>query len=286
MQTVVGIFTSQAAAACGAERLLALGIAPEHINLLVPGDSKEALAQVPTTETEQPGIGPAIGAVVGGAVGASSGLIAPTIISALIPGIGTVTAIGLAALGIIGAVGGALAGAATGAALENALSDGIPKDELFVYKDALRQGRTVLMALVDDADQAEAARQALAQAGAESVDAARERWWLGLRDAEAAAYTAQGGDFTQDEAVYRRGFEAAQHIEGGGKPYGDVEGYLQLGFCSVLKRIKAVGFYQGEAIRLPSLGLDVPKPGPSITVQSRAAGPQYANTATRGSMTS
>jgi hypothetical protein len=227
MQTVVGIFTSQAAAECGAERLLAIGIAPEHINFLIPDDSKEQLAQVPTTETEQPGIGPALGAVVGGAVGASGGLIAPTIISALIPGIGTVTAIGLAALGMLGAIGGALAGATAGAALENALAEGLPKDELFVYKDALRYGRTVLMALAEDAEQAEAVRQALAQAGAESVDAARERWWLGLRDAEAEAYTAQGGDFTKDEAVYRRGFEAALHTEADGKPYRDVERYLR-----------------------------------------------------------
>jgi hypothetical protein len=222
MQAVVGIFTSQAAAERGAERLRALGIAPEHINLLIPGVSEAQLAQVPTTETEPPGIGPAIGGVVGGAVGASSGLVAPVILSALIPGIGTVTAIGLAALGIIGAVGGALAGAAAGAALENALSHGIPKDELFVYKDALKQGRTVLVALTDDAEQAEAARQVLAQAGAESIDAARERWWLGLRDAEAEAYTAQGGDFTKDEAVYRRGFEAALHTDVDGKPHKDV----------------------------------------------------------------
>jgi hypothetical protein len=171
--------------------------------------------------------------VVGGAVGASSGLVAPTIISALIPGIGTVTAIGLAALGILGAVGGALAGAAAGAALENVLSDGIPKDELFVYKDALRHGRTVLIALAEDAEQAEAARQALAQAGAESIDAARERWWLGLRDVEAEAYTAQGGNFTQDEAVYRRGFEAALHADVDGKPYRDVAEDLQGRYANV-----------------------------------------------------
>jgi hypothetical protein len=233
MQTVVGIFTSQAAAERGAECLRALGITPEHINLLIPGASKEQLAQVPTTETEPPGVGPALGGVVGGAVGASSGLVAPTILSALIPGIGTVTAIGLAALGLIGAVGGALAGAAAGAALEDALSDGIPKDELFVYKDALRQGRTVLIALADDAEQAEAARQALAQAGAESIDAARERWWLGLRDAEAEAYTAQSGNFPQDEAVYRCGFEAALHADVDGKPYREVVGYLRVRYAEV-----------------------------------------------------
>src|SRR5256885_2781011 len=77
MQTVVGIFTSREAAERGAARLRALGIAPEHINLLVPGASEEQLARVPTTETEQPGVGPAIGGVVGSAVGASSGLVAP-----------------------------------------------------------------------------------------------------------------------------------------------------------------------------------------------------------------
>ena len=98
MQTVVGIFTSQVAAERGAERLRALGIAPQHINFLIPGASKEQLAQVPTLETEPPGMGPALGGVVGGAVGASSGLLAPTILSALIPGIGTVTAIGFARL--------------------------------------------------------------------------------------------------------------------------------------------------------------------------------------------
>jgi hypothetical protein len=149
-------------------------------------------------------------------------------LSALIPGIGTVTAIGLAALGIIGAVGGALAGAAAGTALGNTLSHGIPKDELFVYKDALKHGRTVLVALTDDADQAVAARQVLVQAGAESIDAARERWWLGLRDAEAEVYTAQGGDFTKDEAMYRRGFEAALHAAVDGKPYNEAVGHLRV----------------------------------------------------------
>ena len=165
MQTVVGIFTSQVAAEHAAERLRTLGIDREHINFLVPGISEAQLEQVPTTETEQPGMGPAIGGVVGGAMGASGGLMAPAILSALIPGIGPITAIGIAALGLIGLVGGAAAGAAAGGALENAMSDGLPKDELFVYEDALRQGRTVLIVLTEDTPQAEAAREVLAQAG-------------------------------------------------------------------------------------------------------------------------
>ena len=229
MQTVVGIFTSRAAAEHANAQLCSLGIAREQINFLMPGASDAQLTQVPTTETEQPGMGPALGGMVGGAAGASGGLMSAAVVSALVPGIGPVMAVGLAALGLVGLIGGVLAGAAAGSALENALSDGLPKDELFVYEDALRQGRTVLMVLTEDATQAEAARAALEHAGAESLDAARDTWWLGLREAEAAVYTADGGDFTQDEAVYRRGVEAALRapVPVAGKPHSEVVGYLQ-----------------------------------------------------------
>jgi hypothetical protein len=160
-------------------------------------------------------------------MGASSGLLGATVASALIPGIGTITAIGMAAVGLLGLAGGALAGAVAGGTLENALSQGLPKDELFVYEDALRQGRTVLIALVDDTTQAETIRAVMAEAGAESLDAARDNWWLGVRDAEEEVYTAQGGDFTLAEADYRRGFEAALHREVAGRPYEDVQDYLR-----------------------------------------------------------
>jgi hypothetical protein len=240
MQTVVGIFTSQVTAEQAAERLRTLGIDREHINFLVPGISEAQLEQVPTTETEQPGMGPAIGGVVGGAMGASGGLMAPAILSALIPGIGAITAIGIAALGLIGLVGGAAAGAAAGGALENAMSDGLPKDELYVYEDALRQGRTVLIVLTQDTAQTEVTREVLAQAGAESLDAARENWWVGLRTAEAEAYTAQGWNFNEDEAMYRRGFEAALRPEVVGKSYAEAVSYLQLRYAEV---------YHNEAFR-------------------------------------
>ena len=46
-------------------------------------------------------------------------------------------------------------------------------------------------------------------AGAETVDAAREDWWVGLRDAEAEHYSTTGGRFETDEVNYRRGFETA-----------------------------------------------------------------------------
>jgi hypothetical protein len=120
------------------------------------------------------------------------------------------------------------------------MADGLPKDELFVYEDALRQGRTVLIVLTEDTDQAEAARAVLGQEGAESLDTARDMWWVGLRDAEAAVYTADGSDFVQDEAVYRRGFEAALRAPVAGKPYSDVGEYLQAHYPDV---------YDAEAFR-------------------------------------
>jgi hypothetical protein len=89
------------------------------------------------------------------------------------------------------------------------MTTGVPKDEVFFYEDALRRGSTVVIALAETEAEAEQARRALSRAGAETLDAARERWWLGLRSAEDAAYAARGGDFRSDEALYRRGFEAA-----------------------------------------------------------------------------
>jgi hypothetical protein len=53
------------------------------------------------------------------------------------------------------------------------------------------------------------------------VDAAREQWWVGLRDAEEAEYTVDGGDFGVDEPVFRRGFEASLHPKGRGHSFAE-----------------------------------------------------------------
>jgi hypothetical protein len=226
MKTVVGIFASRADAEQAIGRLRALGIPEERINYLTPGASAAQLEDVPTTDAERPGVGMALGSVVGGATGISGGLLGAAIASVFVPVVGPVTAIGLAASALLG-VGGAVAGAVAGSALDQASSEGLPKDELFVYTDALRQGRTVVIVLTDEVAEAEKVQEVLVQAGAESLDAARERWWLGLRDAEAETYTAQGGDFARDEVLYRRGFEAALRAGASGRPYEEVLEYLR-----------------------------------------------------------
>ena len=247
METVVGIFTARSAAESAAERLRALGMTNDQINLMFPGLPTAQLDSIPTTDAEQPGMGPAVGGVVGGVTGASGGLLGAAVASALVPGVGPVMAIGLAAAAILG-VGGAVAGAAAGSALEDTLSEGLPKDELFIYQDALRQGRTVLIVLLDQEGQGDMARDVLAQAGAESLDAAREHWWLGLRSAEAESYSAEGGDFSRDEMLYRRGFEAALHVETSGKPYGEASEYLRAHHADIYREDAfRVGYVRGHA---------------------------------------
>ncbi|MBA3320136.1 MAG: hypothetical protein H0T45_01640 [Pyrinomonadaceae bacterium] len=213
MKTVAGIFQNRADAERAVESLRALGVADRYIDLLSPGTSAAQLdAQVTTTETEQPGMGKALGGTVGGAMGAAGGVtLGAAAASLLIPGVGPVIAAGLIGAALFG-VGGAAAGAAAGNALEDNIAEGLPHDELYVYEDALRQGRTVVIAVAEDGEPATQAQDVLAQAGAESVDAAREDWWIGLRDAEKEQYTAeQGRDFETDETLYRQGYEAAHH---------------------------------------------------------------------------
>jgi hypothetical protein len=68
----------------------------------------------------------------------------------------------------------------------------------------------VVFAFAKDSAEADAARRALEQAGAQSLDEARESWWVGIREVEKEHFASRGEPFPS-EAEYRRGFEAAQH---------------------------------------------------------------------------
>ncbi len=226
MKTIAGIFRSHQDAERAIQGLRAASISPDQLSLLTPGASAQELDTVPTTETEQPGMGKALGAVTGGATGFSGGVLGVAVTSLLLPGVGPVVAIGTAA-GVLLGITGAVVGAAAGSALERALTTGLPQDELFVYEDALRQGRSVVIVLANDEAQAEIVRSVLANTGMESLNAAREQWWLGLRDAEEAAYEAPQDQFTQVEQTYRSGFEAALNPQGRGKSYDESKDFLR-----------------------------------------------------------
>jgi hypothetical protein len=169
---------------------------------------------VPVSETEQPGVAKALGAVVGGAAGLFAGL---ALVTMLIPGVGLIATAGLAASVAAGAVGGSL----LGDALEERLGPGVPVDELYLYEDALRKGHALIFVQVDDAQRAQRAREVLSASGAESIDAARERWWTGLRSAEEETYT------PDEEEDYRSGFASAQNTTARGKSYAQALDYLR-----------------------------------------------------------
>ena len=221
MQPEVGIFRDRARAEAAASRLRHAGFPDTRIEVLLPGDAARTDNLVETDDAEQPGVGRAVGGVVGGAVGASTGLgLAATAASLLVPGVGPVTAIGLAAAALFGAAG-AVGGAAAGGALEDRSTRGLPHDELYLYRDALMHGKGVVFLLPESDEEAERARSVLQGAGAESLDAARDEWWIGVRDAEKAHYEGAGGDFDAHEHFYRRGYVAGLHPHRAGLSYDD-----------------------------------------------------------------
>jgi hypothetical protein len=248
MKSVAGIFPSLSIAEQAIEKLRPV-ISRKRINLLAPGSTAFEIADVPTAAMEGAGIGKALGGLVGGALGAAGGVhLGMNAASTVLPGVGPVVATGVAAAALFGA-GAAIGGAALGGFVENSLDEGLPADELFVYEDALRKGRTVVILQTKDEEQAEACRHIMAEAGAEDIDSAKEDWWAGLRDAEAQSYTPDWGDFETDEPYYRMGFEAAQRVQLRGKTYSSALTWLQkyypIDVCN--QRAFRRGFERGQA---------------------------------------
>jgi hypothetical protein len=215
METAAGVFQSREQAEKAIQQIHAIGIRNDRIALLTPNTTtREAERAVPTADSEQQGIGKAMGGTVGGAMGVAGGAsLGAAAASVLVPGVGPIIAGAILGAAILGA-GGTVAGMAAGEALEEGLVPGLPHDELYLYEDAVRKGRSVVIAFVEDDEMLEPARAAMANAGAESIDAARENWWLALRDAEAADYQTTGKQFDRDEPSYRRGFETALRNRG------------------------------------------------------------------------
>jgi hypothetical protein len=209
MESVVGIFSSRADAQAAARALSEMGFGPDRVEALFPDAREPDFEEIPTDDAEQPGVARAVGAVVGGAAGGAAGLgLGVATASMLLPGIGAVTAVGLAAAALFGA-GGAAAGAAAANRLEEKTTRGISRDELYLYEDALTHGRSIVFVFAESDEAAGRARAVLAEAGAESLDAARDRWWLALRDVEKRHYESSVEDFVAAEPSYRSGFIAA-----------------------------------------------------------------------------
>lgn len=227
MEVVTGVFESRADAEKAVNQLRSLGLPQDKIGLITPGSRPETVERgMPITDTEEPGMGRAMGAAVGGAMGAAGGATLGLAAASLaVPGIGPVIAFGMIGAALLGAVGAA-AGAAVGDELEEHLGEGVPHEDVFLYEDALRHGRSIVIAYVDD-DREDSARDVIKNSGAVDTETLREQWWAELRDDERNHYHKDGRDFDRDEATYRRGYQAALHPRRRGKDYTTVEEELR-----------------------------------------------------------
>lgn len=222
MRAVTGVFLSQADARQAIQNLRSTGIPADRITLLVPGEIAKEIESIPVTSAEQPGMGKALGALVGGAGGLSTG----AYVAAILPGVGLVAAAGLLGVAILTAAGAGVGAVASGS-LENRMTEGLPEDEIFLYEDALRKGRTVVIVLAEDETAAGPVRELLKTEGAEAIDAARNHWWTGLRSAEQEHYLSSDRNFSEDEAFYRMGFEAALHARTRCKEFDQVSAEME-----------------------------------------------------------
>jgi hypothetical protein len=228
MITVTGIFNSRASAERAVELLPSVGINDKYLALLTPGTpDKEVEDAVINTETEETSAGKKVGGALGRGLGIVGGImVGGAVGNAFLPGVGAVMAVGILAAAILGTMGAVL-GKAAGYEIDEAVVSSLRHDEIHIYEEALRCGRTVLLAMVISEGQAEAVRKVLLHAGAISLDEAHESWWSGLRRAEEEEYATRGHDFAVDESVYRRGFEAAQYPAWRGKSFAEVASQLR-----------------------------------------------------------
>lgn len=175
MESVLGIFSSRIRAEQAVQGLLATSISPQDITLLSGEAGNAQVDTLRTTDAERDGMGKAVGGVVGGAVGAGAGLsIGSAVASLLVPGVGTIFAIGLGAAALLG-IGGATAGASLGGASEHAADTGVPRDDTFFYHDLLRRGNSLVIANVDGEELASTAKDIFKRMGGEDVDDARQK---------------------------------------------------------------------------------------------------------------
>lgn len=231
MEAISGVFESRKDAERAVDELRKAGIPDNRIGLVTPGtDGDQLEAGLPVTDTERPGMGKAMGAAVGGAMGAAGGATLGLAAASLaVPGIGPLLAFGMVGAALLGVVG-ATAGAAVGDEVEEQLGEGVPHEDIYLYEDALRHGRSVIITYTETDDEAEKAEDILTGYGAMDLDQLRENWWDELREGERAHYHHDGQDFDRDEESYRLGYLAAQHPRRRGRAYTDVEQELRTAY--------------------------------------------------------
>jgi hypothetical protein len=176
MHNLVGIFRECATADRAVRELLQAGIPKNRIIFMSGLDSAAAANTLPTTDAEPEGMGKTVGEFVGGVTGASAGLaLGSALASLFVPGVGPIMAAGIGAAALLG-LGGATAGAKLGHESEDALDEGVPKDDVFLYRHLLQQGRSLVIVEAENDHQISVASEILKNNDSEGIHAARQQW--------------------------------------------------------------------------------------------------------------
>jgi len=159
METAIGVFTSRDSAEAAAKELLARRV-PE-----------ESIVYLTRSENEAKGIAKQLGAYVGGFAGGAAGMSAGVVAaSLLVPGIGTVFALGLGAAALLGLTG-AGAGAAMGSSMSQ--SSDVPQptsdekcgEDVTFFREVLKEGRSLIVVRTESREVANAAVEVLDRLG-------------------------------------------------------------------------------------------------------------------------
>jgi anti-sigma B factor antagonist len=159
METAIGVFTSRDNAEEAAKELLARRV-PE-----------ESIVYLTRSENEAKGIAKQLGAYVGGFAGGAAGMSAGVVAaSLLVPGIGTVFALGLGAAALLG-----LSGAGAGAAMGSHMAHGsdVPQptadekcsEDVTFFREVLKEGRSLIVVRTESREVANTAVEVLDRLG-------------------------------------------------------------------------------------------------------------------------
>ncbi len=160
METAIGVFTARDHAEKAVKELLERGVPDESIVYLT------------LSESEAKTIAKELGAFVGGFVGGAAGITTGVLASVLLPGIGTVFALGLGAAALLTGTGaGAGAGAAVGSVATRELdapkpttADRSAEDTAF-FREVLKEGRSLIVVRTESKELATTACEVLDRLG-------------------------------------------------------------------------------------------------------------------------
>jgi anti-sigma B factor antagonist len=159
MDTAIGVFSSRDHAEEAVKELLQQGVPEESIVFLTRSENEaKSIAKE---------FGATVGGFVGGAAGMSAGVVAASL---LLPGIGTVFALGFGAAALLG-LAGAGAGASVGTAVAHDANAPLPtadeksSEDVGFFREVLKEGRSLIVVRTESAEIATAACATLDRRG-------------------------------------------------------------------------------------------------------------------------